>query len=429
MPYTVEADTALTSEDKILVDIRLTGSTVKTYDGNTSVTDTDDLVLVPVGVEGITVTASSFYYEDCNAGKRKTVTASGFTFSGEDAEKYAPSSDSVWANIGEIEQRAIKITANSETIWLGEDIPELKYTISGDLVDDEEPPMVTLSCDADGTKAGIFSITIDYDWDNYNYMITKVSGTLTIRDSWIVTVDGKENHVDRYGLFKLPDAPSKPGCIFKGWTDGTHIWQPGDVVQITADTVITSVWEDAPSITPPKPDQTGQPEQPGQTAELPFTDVDEDAWYYDAVKTVCEAGLMNGVSDTEFDPNGGLNRAMFWTLLARAGGVDTDGGASWYANAQAWAVENGISDGADAMGALTREQLVTMLWRLNGGPVVNYLITTPDASLISSWALEAMRWAASIGLIEGDETGSLDPAEACTRAQAATFIVRYLTIS
>ena len=103
------------------------------------------------------------------------------------------------------------------------------------------------------------------------------------------------------------------------------------------------------------------------------------------------------------------------------------GGATWYAVAQQWAVDNGVSDGADAMGALTREQLVTMLWRLNGSPVVNYLITTPDANQISGWALEAMRWAASTGLIEGDETGALNPTATCTRAQAATFMVRYLT--
>ena len=146
------------------------------------------------------------------------------------------------------------------------------------------------------------------------------------------------------------------------------------------------------------------------------------------VMQASEAGLMKGVTDTQFEPNGTLTRAMFWTILARASGVDTEGGENWYAKAQAWAMENGVSDGTDAMGALTREQLVTMLWRLNGEPVVDYLITAPDAAQISSWALEAMRWAASTGLIEGDETGALSPAADTTRAQAAAFIVRYLTV-
>ena len=222
------------------------------------------------------------------------------------------------------------------------------------------------------------------------------------------------------GSVVLPEAPTRPGCIFMGWRSGDMTYEPGDEVGLYGDTTFTAVWANMPDITPSGPDQPD---------ELPFTDVPEGAWYYDAVKTVVEAGLMKGVSDTDFAPNGILNRAMFWTLLARAGGIDTDGGETWYYKAQAWAVENGVSDGADAMGALTREQLVTMLWRLNGEPVVNYLITAPDAADISSWALEAMRWAASTGLIEGDDAGALTPAATCTRAQAATFLVRYLSVT
>ena len=219
------------------------------------------------------------------------------------------------------------------------------------------------------------------------------------------------------GSVVLPEAPTRPGCIFMGWRSGDMTYEPGDEVGLYGDTTFTAVWANMPDITPSEPEA------------LPFTDVPEGAWYYDAVKTVVEAGLMKGVSDTDFAPNGILNRAMFWTLLARAGGIDTDGGETWYYKAQAWAVENGVSDGADAMGALTREQLVTMLWRLNGEPVVNYLITAPDAADISSWALEAMRWAASTGLIEGDDAGALTPAATCTRAQAATFLVRYLSVA
>ena len=219
------------------------------------------------------------------------------------------------------------------------------------------------------------------------------------------------------GSVVLPEAPTRPGCIFMGWRSGDMTYEPGDEVGLYGDTTFTAVWANMPDITPSEPEA------------LPFTDVPEGAWYYDAVKTVYEAGLMNGVKDTLFDPDGTLTRAMFWTILARAGGVDTDGGATWYSVAQQWAIDNGVSDGADAMGALTREQLVTMLWRLNGEPVVNYLITAPDAADISSWALEAMRWAASTGLIEGDDAGALTPAATCTRAQAATFLVRYLSVT
>lgn len=156
-----------------------------------------------------------------------------------------------------------------------------------------------------------------------------------------------------------------------------------------------------------------------------FSDVPAGSWYYDAVAYVSENGLMNGVDAGTFDPNGTLTRAMVWTILARLEGVDTEGGASWYAKAQAWAMESGVSDGDDPMGAITREQLVTMLWRYSGAPGVELLLTAPDAGKISSWAMDAMRWAVSEGIIEGDETGAVNPTGSATRAEAAAIFMRF----
>lgn len=160
-------------------------------------------------------------------------------------------------------------------------------------------------------------------------------------------------------------------------------------------------------------------------AALVFSDVPAGSWYYDAVAYVSENGLMNGVDAGTFDPNGTLTRAMVWTILARLEGVDTEGGASWYAKAQAWAMESGVSDGEDPMGAITREQLVTMLWRYSGAPGVELLLTAPDAGKISSWAMDAMRWAVSEGIIEGDETGAVNPTGSATRAEAAAIFMRF----
>ena len=159
---------------------------------------------------------------------------------------------------------------------------------------------------------------------------------------------------------------------------------------------------------------------------LGFTDVAPGAWYYDAVAYVSENGLMNGVDTGIFDPDGSLTRAMVWTILARIEGADTAGGETWYAKARDWAMEAGISDGTDAMGAITREQLVTMLWRSRGEPGVDFLLTARDADSISSWAYEAMRWAVSEGIIEGDENGFISPAATATRAQAAAIIMRFI---
>lgn len=159
---------------------------------------------------------------------------------------------------------------------------------------------------------------------------------------------------------------------------------------------------------------------------LGFTDVAPGAWYYDAVAYVSENGLMNGVDTGIFDPDGSLTRAMVWTILARIEGADTEGGETWYAKARDWAMETGVSDGTDAMGAITREQLVTMLWRSRGEPVVDFLLTARDTDSISSWAYEAMRWAVSEGIIEGDENGFISPAATATRAQAAAIIMRFI---
>ena len=305
----------------------------------------------------------------------------------------------------------VTVTADDIVIFVGDESPDLTFTTSPEVLVDD----VKMLCAYDEIP-GEYDILIDGPKVQGDYAFDYVYGTLTVSGSWIVTVDGEVNYVKPGDTFKMPPAPSKPGYIFMGWSDGKTTWQPNNTVDITSDLTIKSVWANMPDITPTEPDEG-----------LPFTDVPEGAWYYEAVKQVYEAGLMNGVTDTLFDPDGTMTRAMFWTILARASGMDTDGGATWYAVAQQWAVENGVSDGTDAMGALTREQLVTMLWRLNGEPVVNYLITTPDANQISPWALEAMKWAASTGLIEGDENGNLTPTATCTRAQAATFLVRYLT--
>lgn len=163
---------------------------------------------------------------------------------------------------------------------------------------------------------------------------------------------------------------------------------------------------------------------------LPFVDVSVNAWYYETVKAAYDAGLMNGVTDTEFAPNAPLTRAMIWTIIARASGVETEGGATWYAKAQEWVVANGVSDGEDPMGDVTREQLVTMLWRLNGSEVMTgYIGNYIDTGDISEWANQAMLWAVQNGIIEGDENMALAPKADTTRAQAATFFVRYLTVA
>ena len=160
--------------------------------------------------------------------------------------------------------------------------------------------------------------------------------------------------------------------------------------------------------------------------ELPFTDVPESAWYADGVAYVYENGLMNGTSATTFSPNSSVNRAMVWTVLARMAGKTTDGGETWYALAQQWAISAGVSDGSNPMGTITREQLVTMLWRYLGSPKANGdLSAYQDADTISSYAREAMAWGVETGLISGVGENTLNPTGGATRAQLATMLMRF----
>lgn len=156
-----------------------------------------------------------------------------------------------------------------------------------------------------------------------------------------------------------------------------------------------------------------------------FTDVAADAWYADAVASVTEMGLMNGTSATTFAPAMDTSRGMLVTILARCAGTDTTVSDVWYADGQAWAVENGVSDGTNMEGTLTREQLVTMLWRYAGSPAAEGDLTAyPDGASVSSWAADAVAWAVESGLLTGSDTGALNPQGNASRAELATLMVR-----
>ncbi len=163
--------------------------------------------------------------------------------------------------------------------------------------------------------------------------------------------------------------------------------------------------------------------------EFPFTDVKPNHWYYDAVTKAYGKGLFVGTSADKFSPNGTMTRAMTWAVLSRIAGEDI--GASegkWYLGYQEWAIENGVSDGERPNDYVTREQLVSMLHRMQNNPSAEYdLSVFADASKVSDWAKESVTWAVSTGLIVG-KGELLAPRDNATRAEASVLLLKYLEI-
>lgn len=182
------------------------------------------------------------------------------------------------------------------------------------------------------------------------------------------------------------------------------------------------------------------PANPVPDKTMPFTDVKSNDWYYQSVQYAYDNGLFSGVSHDSFAPSDSMDRSMLVTVLhsldgkpaAGKGGFTDVADGAWYANAVAWAAEHGIvsgvSDSAFAPnGAITREQLAVMLYRYaqyKGYDVSKTadLSGYADQGSISDWAAQAVQWACGSGLMTGRSANSLAPAGTLTRAEAATML-------
>ena len=148
-------------------------------------------------------------------------------------------------------------------------------------------------------------------------------------------------------------------------------------------------------------------------------------WAKDAIDFVSARGLVNGMSATIYAPNASTTRAQLWTILARQNNADLTGGATWFENAQNWAKAKGISDGANPNGTINRAQMVTMLWRAMGQSAAGSAANFTDVPADSYYA-QAVAWAIENGITAGVGGGRFDPNATCTRAQIATFLYRYM---
>ena len=146
-------------------------------------------------------------------------------------------------------------------------------------------------------------------------------------------------------------------------------------------------------------------------------------WAKDAIDFVSARGLVNGMNDSIYAPNNSTTRAQLWTILARQNNADLTGGANWYEKAQLWSKDKGISDGTNPNGTINRAQMVTMLWRAAGSPAAQSGTAFQDVAAGSYYA-QAVAWAVENGITAGVGGGRFDPNSTCTRAQIATFLHR-----
>lgn len=175
-----------------------------------------------------------------------------------------------------------------------------------------------------------------------------------------------------------------------------------------------------------------------------FDDVGADAWYASSVDYVKYGRLMYGTGNNLFQPDAQMTRAMFAQVLYALEGSPsvrglscpfTDVGGSWYTDAVIWAYHAGVVAGVSATQfapneALTREQMVTMLYGYAGRDEQLYgsdgaLASYQDQASVSDWAREAMAWAVSTGVITGTSTTTLAPQKIGTRAEVATVLMQF----
>lgn len=360
-----------------------------------------------------------------------------------ETEDYGTANTTVTVTVA---KRSLTVKANDLTAYVGGQLPALDYTVTG-LVSGEtlttvpELELKDVPAGVDPMKtAGTYTIGFKTapvaDKDKYD--LTVETGTLTVSSRPNV------NPVPAGNSVKLEEAAGgKLTSSVSRATKGTTVTitvKPDAGYRLEELEVLDKNGEALPlkelangkfSFQMPDSKVTVQASFVQESTYAGYPDVLPQDWFYSSVRYVTERSLMNGTPNG-FEPNMDSSRATIWTILARFSGVDTTVvSGEWYAVARQWAMENGVSDGTNPNGVITREQLATMLYRFakNKGlvqePVTADLSVFVDAGQISDYALDAMRWAVSVGLLNGMDGSRLAPQGSAARAQVAAMLMRF----
>ena len=206
---------------------------------------------------------------------------------------------------------------------------------------------------------------------------------------------------------------------------------PSGTVTMTAHAVKDG-WADAGVV-------TLQLKAEGEQKAMTFSDVRSGSWYSDAVEYVSRTGLMKGTGAGEFSPETPMERYMLAEVLYRLAGSPDTSDYKYFKDTSlesvTWCYENGVVNGMsetrfEPNGRITREQIAAMLFRyakvckmdmeLKGD-----LSQFTDCGEISDWALDSLEWANGAGLINGMGDGTLNPKGTATRAQLAQILYNF----
>lgn len=364
-----------------------------------------------------------------------------------------------------IAQRLLTIKADNKSVYVGESESAYSYTVTGwDNGHDDEDPYsdqlsgVTAVCgEADLTKTGTYEITLsgipvvkDFEGNDvsYNYDFTMENGTLTVRtrpSSGGESTPTYSPTIEDNAGGNTTVSNKNPECGDKV----TITTEPNEGYQV-GEVIVTDRNGNEVEVTD-NDDGTYSFKQPSGKVNIEvtyvlkqyFTDVSENAYYFDAVLWALDEGITSGTSATTFSPDAACTRAQMATFLWRAAGSPAPKGNSnpftdvsadaYYAEAVQWAVEQGITVGTSATtfspdANCTRAQMAVFIYRneqaKGGGFTGAWMFRLPFTDT-PEWAYEAIAWCYKEGITEGTGATTFSPDAPCTRAQMVTFLYRF----
>ncbi len=348
-----------------------------------------------------------------------------------------------------LDQRVIFASSNTRSVTVSND---------GSLYSLEEgSSVITVTSVEDNTKSADFTVTVAYPPTpvSVSYFVVLDQDGKALTDLSIHKGDTHD-----LAIKILPKNASNKNVSY--WSDNPSVVSVDQTgrVQGLSEGVATLIARTQDQnlahtiyvkVLPPKPEEKEPPAsggiviiQPAPVAPfiLPYADVRDRDWFFDAVRFIAEKGITKGVSDTRYAPLQYVTRAEFVSMLCRAfqiserGGENfVDAGAFWYTGYLAAAKQLKLAQGTggnrfEPERLITREEMAVMLYNYykSAGKLDETKGALPysDSRLVSEWALEALRYTTAKGWLKGKKNNMFDPKGYATRAELAQLFYNVL---